>query len=708
MSSGNAGKSAYITGSPAAAQRGISVGAVDATTFLAGGVIVDVTGSKNDVGGYNMYASKVPVSGPLHVLRSGNQITDGCVPANWTSLKRGDVAVIVRGNCDFSYKRGQAQSHGAVGVVMINNVPNTIVNPVADPDHHIPMISVNPSHTNELVAANGDKATLHEGEVVNEFHAAMADFSSAGPERFTNILKPDVSAPGVLVNSTDGNSVSGVKLLSGTSMASPQVAGAAALILQANPTWSPQHVKGAIVGTASTAKVDPYVTRWSGSGVLDVKKAVNTTSWAESGADQGSSSITFGYQPIHLNSGGSTALSETQSIRLSNSSSQSITYQLSNDANRSSLGAVLSFPSSITVPAKSSRNFNVTIRMSNAAAAALPAMAPGDAGVVATSAEGSLYTPLVYVAGAIVATPKTSATGAYPIRVPWILVPRGTSDVRTYRPTPYSGSGQFRTATVHVKNKGVHQGNVNVFSWGLSDQNEGQGGIDLRAGGVQSLPTEFCTGTPDPNNRCLVFALNTWHRWNSGAENEYDVDIDLNNDGLAEYAVVGVDYAAVFGPGSIEGVPISLVLDLRHGAKIVDIWFATAAPNSSTILLPVLASELGRTPTRSSFRYWAQSYLYYDDSGGPTNPVLSTDLMLSGNSGSGGTQLEPYFNAFRNAISDGAFASLEPGASTDISIRVNVQRYKPAAYNQKGWMFVTLEGRDGPNQVDLIPVGKVQ
>jgi len=704
---GNGGQSGYIAGSPGVAQHAIAVGAVDATSVLPGGVIVDVPRTKNDVGGYNMYGSKVPVSGTLHVLRNGNAITEGCSSSVWSALKRGEVAVIRRGTCDFSYKRGQAQSHGAVGVVLINNEPATIVNPVDDPDHHIPMISVNPSHTAALVAANGQKATLHLGAVPNEFHGSMADFSSAGPSRIDNILKPDVSAPGVLVNSTDGNSVSGAKLLSGTSMASPQVAGAAALILQANPSWSPQHVKGAIVGTATKSKVSPYIVRWTGSGILDVRKAVSTTSWAESASEQGSSSITFGYQPITLNTGGSTALSVTRAIRLSNSSSHSITYRLANDPNGGMMGATLSFPSSVTVPAKSSRNVNVTIRMSNAAAAALPSMAPGDVGVVATSAQAALYTPLVNIAGAIVATPTTGGAGTYALRVPWVLVPRGTSDVRGYRPTAYHGAG-VRTATVHVKNKGVHAGNVDVFAWGLADQAEGQGEIDLRSGGVQSLPTEVCTGAPDPSDRCLIFAINTWNRWNSGADNEYDVDIDLNNDGVAEFAVVGVDYAAVFGPGSIEGVPISLVLDLRNGASIVDVWFATAAPNSSTFLLPVLASELGRTANRPSFRYWAESFLVYENAGDPANPIFNTDLMLSGNSGSGGTQLEPYFNAFHNAVSNGQFASLKPGASTDIQVQVNTKGYKPAVFSQKGWMFVNIEGRDGDQQVELIPAGKVQ
>ncbi len=349
-SSGNSGQSAYITGTPAAAQHVISVGAVDANVFIPGGVVVDLPGSANDVGGFNMYDSKVPVSGTTHVLYDGTNVSDGCVADDWKPVKKGDVVVIVRGNCDFSYKRHQAQTHGAVAVVLINNIPATVVNPVPDPQDHIPMISVNPANQAALIAGDGQKATLHEGEVPNEFHGQMADFSSAGPSRLNNAIKPDVSAPGVNVNSTDGATVNKAKLLSGTSMAAPQVAGAAALILQANPSWSPQHVKGALVGTASVARVSPYDVRWSGSGIINVAKALSTDAWAESRDEQGSSSITFGYQPIDLNTGSSTALRVTQTIRLSNSGGHSTTFKLSNDANGSMMGASLSMPARLPCP----------------------------------------------------------------------------------------------------------------------------------------------------------------------------------------------------------------------------------------------------------------------------------------------------------------------------------------------------------------------
>ncbi len=258
--------------------------------------------------------------------------------------------------------------------------------------------------------------------------------------------------------------------------------------------------------------------------------------------------------------------------------------------------------------------------MSNSAAAHLPAMAPGDVSPVATSEQGSVFVPLVDIAGAIVFTPTNGGAGSYALRVPWILVPRGTSQVQAFRPTPFTGSGT-RTSTIHVKNKGVHQGNVDVFAWGLSDGDSRQGGIDLRAGGVQSLPAEVCSGTPNANDRCLIFALNTWYPWNSGAENEFDVNVDLNNDGNPDFLVIGLDAQRVFGPGVFAGVPISLVVNAKTGA-IVDLYFATASPNSSTFLLPVLASELGRSASKPTFRYWAVS-ISGDDSG-------DVDVMTTG------------------------------------------------------------------------------
>ena len=101
----------------------------------------------------------------------------------------------------------------------------------------------------------------------------MAGFSSRGPTLDLR-LKPDVTAPGVSILSADAGG-SGYASLQGTSMATPHVAGAAALLLQANPTWDPRTVKAALMGTALVLD-GPRL--WDqGAGRIRPSTAVTTT-----------------------------------------------------------------------------------------------------------------------------------------------------------------------------------------------------------------------------------------------------------------------------------------------------------------------------------------------------------------------------------------------------------------------------------------------
>ena len=114
----------------------------------------------------------------------------------------------------------------------------------------------------------------------------MAASSSRGPTQ-DKTLKPDVVAPGVDIISS-GYAVgdypipfSGFGSSSGTSMASPHVAGAAALLVDAHPNWSPAHVKSALMTTATedvfidTAQAVPAGVLDRGAGRIDVAAAVD-------------------------------------------------------------------------------------------------------------------------------------------------------------------------------------------------------------------------------------------------------------------------------------------------------------------------------------------------------------------------------------------------------------------------------------------------
>ncbi|MET8388499.1 S8 family serine peptidase [Streptosporangium canum] len=102
----------------------------------------------------------------------------------------------------------------------------------------------------------------------------LAYFSSAGPREGDHAIKPDVTAPGVDImaaaakGTADGPHVA----QSGTSMASPHVAGAAAILAQRHPDWNGERLKAALIGTAKpTGDATPYQ---QGAGRVDLVRAL--------------------------------------------------------------------------------------------------------------------------------------------------------------------------------------------------------------------------------------------------------------------------------------------------------------------------------------------------------------------------------------------------------------------------------------------------
>ncbi|MEU8301734.1 S8 family serine peptidase [Micromonospora sp. NPDC048909] len=120
----------------------------------------------------------------------------------------------------------------------------------------------------------------------------LADFSSRGPRLGDNGLKPEITAPGVGIiaaraaGTTMGTPVGDAyTTASGTSMATPHVAGAAAILAQDHPDWTAGKLKDALV---STTKANPELTVFEqGGGRVDVARALSQRVYGSATADFG-------------------------------------------------------------------------------------------------------------------------------------------------------------------------------------------------------------------------------------------------------------------------------------------------------------------------------------------------------------------------------------------------------------------------------------
>ncbi|NLY53184.1 MAG: S8 family serine peptidase [Firmicutes bacterium] len=216
------------------------------------------------------------------------------------SLVEGKVALVSRGGpsgaTSFYLKHDNARDAGAVAVIVYNNVPDGVVSGTIYNDGDIPIIGSSQAD-GQLLKAQSNKTI----EFSNDSYVVMNNGSSRGPTSMLDI-KPDVSAPGTVVIAAvpfpaEGEEpVSGATQrenggwyanLSGTSMATPQVAGAAAILRQAYPHWTPEQVKLALMNTAVDIKQEngqSYRPIDQGAGLINVMRALKTQLFIKPGS----------------------------------------------------------------------------------------------------------------------------------------------------------------------------------------------------------------------------------------------------------------------------------------------------------------------------------------------------------------------------------------------------------------------------------------
>ncbi len=306
-SAGNEGDTEYITGSPAVADSVISVAATTTGFETGPTVTVESTGDAyiyypgSFDGGTGHFTAAITAT----LAYVGNYTTTNtlCTPGGLTpGALNGKVALISRGDCSFSSKINNAASLGAVAALIYNNKDGAVT--MAGDPVTIPGGFLKQAAGNALIPMDGEVVMISaENQVVtlpsDTPPDTIASFSSRGPRGVDSYLKPDLAAPGVAIWAASmGSGIDGASY-SGTSMAAPMVAGIAALIRQAHPTWNPEWIKAALMNTAvDLADPDSAQLPRQGAGRVDAYAAIQTAGLAI--GDDGVISLNWGVVPIGL------------------------------------------------------------------------------------------------------------------------------------------------------------------------------------------------------------------------------------------------------------------------------------------------------------------------------------------------------------------------------------------------------------------------
>ena len=682
-SAGNSGPNPYLSGSPGVGTGVVNVAAVDSTESFPGATL---SFDGKTVAAINANNAELP-AGPYEIVvleddpaTPGNEAL-GCTAEDYTSNGISadpgaplQIAVTVRGTCARAARAVYGQQAGADAVVMINTTadyPPLEGKITGDPDvpgHEydvtIPFLGVRgvlgsaPTEDGDwLVAADGKPLTLAETSLENPGFRAPASFTSGGPRSGDSAVSPSLSAPGVSIVSAGVGTGAGSATMSGTSMAAPHAAGVAALGVQAHPGWTAEEMAASMITTADADGVAGSRVTLTGAGLVDTAQLVtgNSLAYGSSAVVDGSEiregTVSFGFAET-----GKT-FSATETVTVVNKGSSPITYAVGTRASEQSQAAtVTASPSSVTVPAGGTAKVKVTL---SAPASSLPSILDG-------AGQHRFYEISGFV---------TLSSSDGDLAVPYLLVPRpeaaGKAAPKSINHRPKKG------APINLVNTGAVATSADFYEWGISDPDEDHStadsnGFDIRAAGVQS----FDTGA---DGTMMVFAINTWDRYSNAASNEYDVNIDVDRDGKADWQVFTYDSGLVRA-GNADGRAEVFMVDLATGGMYAAGFLAQAPTDNSTILLPVMAADLG---VEGAFDY----------------TVAASGLHSGSDSVDGKATYDPTAPVLS---STGEYKELKPGQKARVTAKVDAAGWK--ANGTKGAMVVFMDNHSGAAEAALLPI----
>lgn len=357
VASGNSGPGLLTVESPGSAARALTAGAASVGHFVGPTLTSGAFSAPIVVGEFATVGAALTAD--LGVVAGGTNGLDTACAALASGSLTGKVALISRGVCTFSTKIRNAQTAGAVAALVQNNVGGDGIGMAMDGTPAQPTI---PAYSISLADGLALQALADPTSVTISVASAyfstgnsdiMANFSSQGPTDVDRRIKPDLVAPGVNVLSSVTGDCSGDggthnecwAFFQGTSMATPHLAGAAAIVRQQHPTWSAAEVRSAIVNTAEEGvlkrSLNPALLETSiyvtGAGRLDLDSAVMSEVLASP------VSVSFGTIPSQ------SGQSRTVAVSVKNLGTSSVTAAISGSSVFSVSGGPIAGGSSGTV-----------------------------------------------------------------------------------------------------------------------------------------------------------------------------------------------------------------------------------------------------------------------------------------------------------------------------------------------------------------------
>lgn len=508
--SGNAGPTPYITSAPAVFPGVISVAATDALSGLPVATLKLSTGPTLTVQNSNSGLFANGNNWPIVVLRNANgTVSLGCNPGEYDKTQNGGIdisgklVVTVRGTCARTFRAGAAQHFGAAAAAMIDTsassyppyegpIPGGAPNPASGNIYEpvtIPFFGVLSADTTALTGgtsgqnppAPASALANNAGTTPNSGFARVANFSSAGPRIGDSVLRPGVTAPGVSTVSAASGTGNAFSILSGTSMATPHIAGVAALVKQAHPTWSVADLRAAIVQTAVPGLMPDYSPRNEGSGLTQALSAVSTQAVVRTPDE----SLSFGFADLLAD------FTATKQVTLHNAGPKAVQFNLSVTKSVGPAGVNVTVPASVIVSGNGDAQFPVTLSV------------PASAGTGGTSFQD--------IGGYIQLAPSNPRlNGNVALAVPYYLVTHGRSNV----------SATLGAGALNLTNAGSALATTTpgLWTWGLYQPvPQGVAQADVRAVGTSLSGTN------------VFFALNTHDRTSTTlAFQEIDICIDTS------------------------------------------------------------------------------------------------------------------------------------------------------------------------------------